>query len=467
MIDCTFIILGATGDLAKRKLIPALYKLVQDKKIRNFLIVGAALEQVTADECIDRGRIFIPNVDEEIWRRLKKSFYYQQLDFNDHKGFKHLNQFIDSLEKEHSFAGNRLVYMAVPSLFFCTITKHLGASGIVKKSDSKGLVGGHWQRIIYEKPFGTSLESARDINACIHEYFNENQIYRIDHYLTKELVGSILLARFTNMIFEPLWNSNYIEEVQIILSETLGVEGRGIYYDQYGVLKDMVQNHMLQLMALVAMELPEQLDAHYIRDQKAAVLKKIKCVGGVLGQYDGYLQEKNVASNSQTPTFALLAMHVDTPRWKGVPFYIKTGKTLFHKNSSIHIKFKEVSCKLRDRCMYTSDYLSIQIDPDSSFSLQLNIKKPGQTYEVTPVNLHFSHNYVFGTTTPEAYEVLLEQIMMGEQSVSVRFDEIESSWHIIEQIEQLKLPVLPYKQSSQGPHEAELFAEKHKLWWRA
>ncbi len=467
MNDCTFIILGATGDLAKRKLIPALYKLIQDKKIDKFLVIGAALDEVTPDQFIDRGRSFISTVDEEIWQKLRASSYYQQVDFNDPEGFNRLSKFATALEKDQGLSGNRLVYLAVPANFFCQITRELGKSGLVKKAGEDGTINGIWQRIVYEKPFGLDLASAREINKCIEDYFSEKQIYRIDHYLTKELVGSIVLVRFTNMLFEPLWNKNYIEEVQILLSETLGMVGRGRYYDNYGILKDVVQNHMLQLLALIAMELPDELNAQYIQDQKAEVLKKTKCVGGMLGQYRGYTSEQDISPSSQTPTFAALKMAIDMPRWERVPFYIKTGKCLDKKDTSIHIKFREVPCKLRERCIYTSNYLTIQIAPDSSFSLQLNTKKPGETYEVTPVNLSFSHDYVFGTATPEAYEVLFEQIMQGEQSVSVRFDEIEYSWEIIDAIEKLGLPQYEYERSSTGPLELDAFNKKNYIRWRA
>jgi len=467
MNECTFIILGATGDLAKRKLIPALYKLIQDKKIDKFLIIGAALDQVSPDQFIDRGRAFIPAVDEEIWQKLRAASYYQQLNFNDSEGFKRLSKFVSALEKEQGLAGNRMADLAVPAQFFCSITEELSTSGLIARADENGLVSGAWQRIVYEKPFGYDLQSAEEINKCIDNYFNEKQIYRIDHYLTKELVGSIVLVRFTNMIFEPLWNKNYIEEVQINLSETLGMEGRSGYYDQVGVLKDVVQNHMLQLLALVAMELPDELRGRYIQDQKAAVLKKTKCVGGLLGQYQGYTSEHGVAKDSKTPTFAALKMMVDTPRWQNVPFYLKTGKCLDKKDTSIHVKFREVPCKLREQCIYTSNYLTIQIAPDSSFSVQLNTKKPGATYEVTPVNLSFNHDYIFGAATPEAYEVLFEQIINGERSVSVRFDEIEYAWKIIQEIEKMQLPEYEYERSTDGPMELDAFDKKNYLRWRA
>ena len=244
--------------------------------------------------------------------------------------------------------------------------------------------------------------SARAINECIKQHFDESQIYRIDHYLTKELVSSIVLVRFTNMIFEPLWNNKYIEQVEIILNESIGIEDRGLYYDQYGILRDVIQNHALQLLALIAMDLPSRLDAHHIRDEKAHILKKVQCVDGILGQYRGYTAHKGVDTASHTPTFAALRMAVDTHTWSGVPFYIKAGKALGSKNSSIHITFKNVPCTLREQCVYSSNSLSIQIDPFAAFTIRLNTKQPGHQYDVVPVPLSFNHDYAFGTATQEA-----------------------------------------------------------------
>lgn len=465
MNDCTFIIFGATGDLAKRKLIPALYKLLQDNKIDRLVVIGVARDHITAEQILERARAFIPLIDEDIWNRLRQAIYYYPLDVTAQQGFTALSDFITKKEREYSLSGNRLIYLAVPSQLFCPITHNLGKSGIISRlseEDNKP-----WQRIVYEKPFGIDTQSAQEINDCIHTYVHEKQVYRIDHYLTKDLVSSILLVRFTNMFFEPLWNKKYIDHVQIILDESLGIESRGRYYDHYGVLKDVVQNHMMQLLSLVAMELPRELTAHDIRDEKARVLQHVRCDGGFFGQYQGYTQEKDVAPHSKTPTFAALRMEVNTPRWQGVPFYFKTGKCLDKKNSSIHIKFKEVECTLRERCLYTSNYLTIQVDPEATFSLQLNTKKPGSLYEVTPAVLKFSHNYVSETATPEAYEVLLEHIMIGEQSISVRFDEIEYAWKIIQQIESLSLSSYPYEQGSMGPTQLEEFTHKYGIRWRA
>jgi glucose-6-phosphate 1-dehydrogenase len=463
MTDCIFIIFGATGDLTKRKLIPALYKLVQDNKVEKFAIIGAAIDAIDADEIIERARNFVPNIDETIWQRLKKNTYYQQVNFNTSSDFDALARYINQIEKEHNLSGNRLAYMAVASNFFCMITQEIGRTGVIKR-DGKNRT---WQRIAYEKPFGTSAQSAHEINTCIKQWFNEEQIYRIDHYLTKELVSNITLVRFTNIVFEPLWNNKYIDYVQIIMDESVGLEGRGRYYDQYGVLKDVIQNHALQLISLVAMELPKQLRSRFIHDEKAAVLQRIRFEDGFLGQYTDYTSEPDVAPDSQTPTFACLRLAIDSPRWEAVPFYIKAGKKMNKKNTSIYIKFKDVACDVSPYCIYESNVLNIQIDPDSRFSLQLNTKKPGPTLDVTPVQLSFSRNYVFGTLTPEAYEILLEQIMAGDQAISVQADEIEYSWNVIEHIESHKLPEYTYQPNSFGPLQLETFAQKYKFKWLA
>ncbi|OQA36405.1 MAG: Glucose-6-phosphate 1-dehydrogenase [Candidatus Dependentiae bacterium ADurb.Bin331] len=466
MNECTFIILGATGDLTKRKLIPALYKLVRDKRIEKFIIVGAAFEDVTSQEFLSRAKPFISSLDEKLWSKIEQATTYQRIDFRNEKDFELLHEHVVKREQEKKINGNRLAYLATASAFFCDISDSLGKSGLIQRADADGFCGKVWQRIVYEKPFGLDQKSAHQINACITKWFNENQIFRIDHYLTKELVSSIVLVRFTNIIFEPLWNHNYIDYVEIILSETLGLEGRGRYYDQYGVLRDVVQNHAMQLLSLIAMELPERLSAAGIQDQKAAVLKKIKIEDGFLGQYADYHQETDVNPQSQTPTFACLKFSIDTPRWANIPFYIKAGKRLDRKDTSVHIKFKNVDCTLKESCVYESDHLTIQIEPEAIFSLQLNTKQPGSLYEVTPVSLAFNHNYVFRTATPEAYEVLIEQIMLGDQSVSVRFDEIEYAWAVIDSIEKLHLPFYRYQQMSSGPDELKAFAQKYKMRWR-
>ena len=320
---------------------------------------------------------------------------------------------VELVEKKHALSGNRLAYLAAAAHFFCPITQHLGESGIVQRLHGDG---NQWHRIIYEKPFGKNLESAHEINACIAQWFKESQIYRVDHYLTKEVVSNIALLRFTNCVFEPLWNNRYIDQVQIILSETRGIENRGGYYDQYGALRDVVQNHMLELLALIAMEAPEKLTGDHIRNARTQVMEKISVVDGMLGQYESYTQEQQVAIDSKTETFVALHLRVNNPRWTGVPFYLKTGKSLDKYEVVIHLKFKQVDCLLTKNCPSESNWLTIKIAPDAIFLLNLNAKKPGRTDELMTVAMEFCHSCMFGEVTPDAYEVLIEEVFVGEQA---------------------------------------------------
>ena len=461
MTECTFIIIGATGDLSKRMLLPAIYKLVANGKLENFAIVGAALSESTATEILERAKPFLKDIDKNIWQRLVERTVYQQLDVTNFEEFQTLKNVIKTIEQQFNLK-NRLVYCATAAYFFCNITENLGKSGILQRTKEKP-----WHRIVYEKPFGHDLASAHKINTCITRYVDENQVFRIDHYLTKELVANIALLRFTNIIFEPLWNNAYIDQVHITLSETLGLEGRGRYYDKYGVLKDVIQNHALQLLALTAMEPPQQLTGDYIRERKAEILKKIIPDDGILGQYSGYNNEKDILPDSQTATFTLLRLFVDTPRWKGVPFYIKAGKRLDKKLTSITIKFREIYCPLEEGQDCPCNYLTIQISPHPSFCLELNIKPLGIAQNVHPVKMDFSYLNSFGPKTPAAYEILLEQIIQGEQAVSVRSDEIEYAWDVIERIEKMKLPFYTYEQKSNGPKEMETFLNKYQTRWRS
>jgi glucose-6-phosphate 1-dehydrogenase len=291
-------------------------------------------------------------------------------------------------------------------------------------------------------------------------------VYRIDHYLTKEVVSNIAMIRFTNCVLEPLWSNRYIDHVQIILSESVGIENRGGYYDAYGALRDVVQNHMLELLALICMESPEKLTGDYIRMERVKVLKKLQFLDGILGQYEGYEQEPQVKSNSTTDTYAVLKLAVNTPRWSGVPFYLKTGKYLHKKETIIHIKFKQVNCLLLQGCPTDSNWLTIQIDPEATFVLTLNVKKPN-SMEIVPVGMEFCHSCIFGLQTPQAYEVLFEEIIRGEQSVSVRFDEIEYAWKLIDAVEDKKLPLFKYAKGSTGPQEEKQFIDKHGMRWRS
>ncbi|MEX0672084.1 MAG: glucose-6-phosphate dehydrogenase [Candidatus Babeliales bacterium] len=464
MNDCTFIILGMSGDLARRKLIPAIYELVKNGQLKKFAIVGAAHDQHTLADIFSSARNYIENIDESIWQQCCLQGEYIALDFGDTAKFSVLARLVDDVQARYQLSSNRLVYLATAAHFFASLTENLAHAGIIKKG-LDGNNGGVWHRVVYEKPFGLNLASACDINRSIEKYLDESQIYRVDHYLAKELVSNITLVRFTNRIFEPLWNHENIDSIQIILTETLGVENRGSYYDKFGALQDVVQNHAMQLLALVAMEAPNYLSGDYIRDEKAAVLKKVEYVNGVLGQYAGYKKEQGVASDSQTETFAALHLRVNNQRWKGVPFYVKVGKCLNVKKTKIVICFKHIECLLLQGCPTEPNYLTIEVAPDEGFSIELNAKKPGALLDITPVTMAFKHRHFFGAT-PVAYEVILEEVIKGEQSISVRADEIEDAWNVIDQVERAGLKRYSYVCGSGGPKELELFQEQNSMRFR-
>ena len=483
----------SNGDLAKRKIFPGLYTLFEKNKLGNSIIVGAALSDVTAEQLLENTKKFVRPKDEIQWQEFGKRVLYVTIDFSHEGDFNTLATFVSAQEKKAKITGNRIVYCATAPYFYCRITQGLAKSGLIKRmptakidpsirslsehsgranknpfvvSDAAGIVSNHiFQRIIYEKPFGHDLESAHEINACIAEHFEEHQIFRIDHYLTKELVGNIALVRFTNIVFEPLWNNRYIDQVQVIFDEELCLDGRGAFYDKYGALADVMQNHMMQLVALIGMEPPEKLTGDYIRTERAKVLQKVKVVDALLGQYDGYHQENGVAPDSKTETFAQVYLRIENPRWAGVPFYLKAGKCLDKKETTIYIKFKHVDCLLTKACPSETNSLMIEISPNPLFALTLNAKVPGKSDEVTPVQMEFETG-AFGNQSPEAYETLFEEILKGEQSVSVRFDEIEYAWKIIDAIRALKPALYTYERGSKGPQESVAqFEKKHGMRW--
>ncbi len=483
----TIILFGITGDLSRRKIIPALYQMVTQHGWKSWSLIGVAREQKTIESILNEVRSFIPSIKEDAWNNFISHSSYFPLDARSSQSYQELAQHIDQQEAKHNSGNmgesasglsrrnskseggslgknNRLVYLAVGSDLFCSITAALAQYGIVKRVASNEP---YWHRIIYEKPFGDSQQSAHAINQCISEHFYETQIYRIDHFLSKELVANIALVRFTNAIFEPLWNNKYIEHVQIVLNEELDVEERSLFYDRYGALSDVVQNHMLEMLALIAMEAPEQLSGDFVRNERLKVLSKVSFVDGIRGQYRGYLQHEGVAQNSTTETFAALTLAVNNPRWQGVPFFLKTGKALREKNTSIHIKFKHVNCLLSSSCPSESNYLTINITPDAGFVLQLNAKKVGASYEVTPVEMKFCHSCLYGPFTTEDYQTLLSEIIKGDLSIAVRFDEIEQCWRVIDTIKQQNIPISIYEKKSAGPDELEEFEKRHTMRWRS
>ncbi len=465
--ECVFVILGATGDLTKRKLIPALYKMVASGAIKSFALIGVSVDDTTMANVFAQARHFVSDVRDAVWERMIQASHYHRMDFNDHAGYAQLQTLINSVEQQYNIKPNRLFYLATMPHHFMTITQQFAAHGIVKKHADLGDASDQvWQRIVYEKPFGDSLASSRQINEVIAQVFDERQVFRIDHWLGKELVGNIALARFTNRVFEPLWHAEHIESVQIVASEHIGIEGRGQFYDAYGTLKDMVQNHLLQLLSLVAMEDPVHFTAGHLRDAKAAVLAKVTINNVIFGQYEGYQQEKGVHPESQTDTFAALKLSIDTPRWQGVPFYVKAGKFLKKTEAAIHIKFKPVKCLL-DVCPTDTNYLTINIQPHEGMYLTLNAKKPGVFNDVTPINMHFSHAALFGPNTPAAYEVLLADVLKGDQCAFVRADEIEFAWSIIQQINNKQVPMHSYKRGSAGPEALAGLDGERKIIWKS
>ncbi len=463
MDKTTIVILGATGDLATRRLIPALFHLVEQKKLTDYLIVGAALTECQASDVLSKSKKYIKNVREDAWDNFTQRFLYCSVNFKQAKDFERLSDHIVTCEKQFDMPGNRLVYLAISPTFFCSVTKQLSQAGIIRK---QGSVESPWYRVIYEKPFGHDSSSARALNECIAHYLDESQIFRIDHYLAKNIVGNIVLLRFTNRVLEPLWNKENIAWVEIMLSETVGLKGRGHYYDDYGALNDVVQNHILQIIALIAMEAPVYLSGEFIRDEKARVLKHMRAVDLLLGQYEGYTKEDGVAPDSKTETFAAAQLMIDNQRWQGVPFYVRTGKALDKKETVITIQFKDVKCLLQTSCPTDPNYLQIRVMPEPGFALVLNVKKPGMLEDIEPIAMDFSYEKRFGKVPENAYEVLLQEVLKGEPSVSVRVDEIEYAWDVIDALKKLERSVYKYKKGSYGPEEIQEFAKKHTMRWR-
>jgi glucose-6-phosphate 1-dehydrogenase len=458
MQDVNFIILGATGDLTKRKIIPAIYKLIKEKKVGKFSLIGVARRELNIKSILDEAKSFIKKPNKSVWSKIEKASYYHQLDFYKEEDYKKLSKLLRKIETKHKLSGNRLFYLATLPEHFDTITHHLAKTRIAKETKHE------WSRLVYEKPFGSDLKSAKSINKCISRVFKEDQVYRIDHYLGKELVGNIAMLRFTNRVLEPLWNNSHVDSIQVSMNEEIGIEGRGNFYDKYGALKDVIQNHVLQMLALTTMETPEKLTGDYIRSKKADVLKCAKVQDVLLGQYNGYKTEPGVDSKSMTETFAIIKLSIDNPRWKNVPIYLKTGKGLKKKETSIHIKFKKAECLL-NICPSDANNLTIRVQPNEGFELNLFAKVPGEANNIEPVTMDFSHKCITKQKSPEAYQVLLNDVIKGDQSLFVRDDEIEYAWKVIDEIKVKKLKIYNYKKGSDGPKELLKFEKKHKMKW--
>ncbi|MDQ3120243.1 MAG: glucose-6-phosphate dehydrogenase [Verrucomicrobiota bacterium] len=489
--SCTVVIFGATGDLTHRKLIPALYNIAADGELPPQLtVVGMARRPKTDEEFRKElgeaaRRHSRQTVRDELWNGFSRSIFYHQSEFSDAEGYKRLGERMEKIEKERGTGGNRLFYLAAGPDQFEPILKHLEAAGLNKAS------GGSWARVIVEKPFGTDLASARKLNQIVRKAFPEQETYRIDHFLGKETAQNILVLRFANAIFEPLWDTRYIDHVQITAAETLGVEGRAGYYEGAGALRDMVQNHLLQLLCLVLMEPPTDIGADSIRDEKVKVVRALRrltsaevATNVVRGQYaegaisgkpvPAYRKEPNVKPDSTTETFAALRLHVDNWRWADVPFYLRVGKRLPKSGTEISIHFKKAPSVLFNKELQALDQnvLVIRIQPDEGISLRMQAKMPGTSFRIEPVKMDFHYGTSFGKASPEAYERLLLDAMSGDATLFARRDEVEQAWEFIDRIEEAwsakgAPDLVEYPAGSWGPEEAdELLARDGRAWRR-
>jgi len=486
---CAIVIFGATGDLTHRKLIPALYNLAADGELpAGVAIVGFARRNKSDDEfrrdLEEATRKFSRQpVRDEIWKTFAQSIVYHQSEFDDESGYKSLAKRLDEIDKNYGTRGNRLFYFAAAPDQFEPILKHLKAAGLNETCE------GSWARIIVEKPFGTDLDSARELNRIIRNSFTEEQTYRIDHFLGKETAQNILVLRFANAIFAPLWNTHYVAHVQITAAETLGVGTRAGFYERAGALRDMVQNHLLQLLCLIAMEPPTDLAAGSIRDEKVKVVRSLRrwsrneiAANVVRGQYTagaihgepvvGYRQEQNVNPDSQTETFVALRLFIDNWRWADVPVYMRVGKRLPKSETDISIHFKKAPAVLFNKDLSDLNVLVIRIQPDEGISLRIHAKVPGTSFRIEPVKMDFHYGTSFGKPSPEAYERLLLDAMSGDATLFARSDEVEEAWAFIDPIEEAwhanDAPELFfYPAGSWGPEAADnLLARDGRAWRR-
>lgn len=443
--DQLLVIFGASGDLTGRKLLPALFELHVNKMLpQHFAILGAARTRFTDEEfrIIQRKEILDARKkeetnSEELDQFLQKLFYLT-FDSTNTTEYVKLKERIHLLQQQENLPDKVIYYLATPPMMYELIPKYLQENGMNATEQQQG-----WRRVIVEKPFGTSLDTAQQLNQHLCRIFDEKEIYRIDHYLGKETVQNILVLRFSNGIFEPLWNRNYVDSIEISASETLGVENRGKYYDGAGALRDMIQNHLMQLMAFAAMESPSVFDPESIRDEIVKVFRSIRPYTireindwVIRGQYEGYRAEKNVAPDSNTETYVGMKFYLDNWRWSGVPFYFFTGKKLPEKSSEIVIHFKSTPHQLfAGQCSGSScNKLVIRIQPDESITLRFGLKMPGAGFTVKQVGMEFRYDSLSKTHLPDAYERLLLDAMLGDSTLYARSDALESSWRFIDPI---------------------------------
>lgn len=475
------VIFGVTGDLTRKKLIPALFSLFLKGHLSRFKIIGFARRPWTDETLRDEARSMLERPEfstakEEQKEAFLRNLEYIRSEFEDDAGYRLID------EKTEGLPG-RLYYLSTPPTSYDIIIEKIGEAGLAKRP-------GGFTRIVVEKPFGRDLETARELNGKLSKYFDEDQIFRIDHYLGKETVQNLMVLRFGNGIFEPIWNNRYVDHVQITVAEKIGVGTRGNYYESTGTLRDMVQNHMFQLLALTAMEPPSSLDPDSIRSEKVKVLKSLRPITPrevsaqtVRAQYaqgvidgetvPGYREEPGVSADSRTETYIALKLFIDSWRWAGVPFFLRSGKRLSRRTSEISVHFKEPPHRI-----FTSTYprgqsntLIMRIQPDEGIAFNFNVKTPGYTIQMRPVNMEFAYGSAFGEAPPEAYERLLLDALLGDSTLYTRRDEIETSWEFITRIlsaweSEPRVPLPAYRAGSSGPEEAKQLVGDGRRWRR-
>jgi len=492
---CTIVIFGASGDLTRRMLLPALYNLMVDKALPpQCPIVGYARTEWNDGEFREHAKQAIGEfsrrpIDSASWERFAENLFYVAGEYDKTPHHSRLADRLEQLEHERTVPGNHLYHLAVPPSAYAPIIHELGQGGHVRPHGA----GGRWSRIIIEKPFGRDLESCRNLNRVLHSVFSEDEVYRIDHYLGKETVQNILVFRFANGIFEPVWNRRYVDHVQITVAESIGIGERGRYYEESGALRDMVQNHMLQLLSLVTMEAPIAFNERWVRDEKVKVLEAIRPLSTedvrrytVRGQYGrgivngtparAYREEENVSPDSTTETYVGLKMFIDAWRWGDVPFYLRTGKRMRKRSTEIAIQFKKVPHLLFREFLVEGaslepNLLSMRIQPDEGISLMFHTKVPGSPLRIRPMDMDFTYVPTDLAAAPSAYETLLLDAMQGDATLFARNDEVEAAWRITDEYlkawEELPSPEFPnYRAGTSGPEEADELIEANGHSWR-